>query len=106
MGLGKILIIMLLLALPAIAAQELVLKVDCKADQVKDIQDLGNMQVAGIGSVKLIAGRQGNQLVVQALGPDEKVIGRAESVTGTRETPITLMTPKGLQTLIVIWESR
>ena len=104
MGRIGIAISFLLLALPAWAAQDLVLKVDQKADQVMGLVELGTLPVEGAGTVKLTASREGKLVVIQAIGAEGKVIGRAESTVGLNETPIYVTTPKGLKKLTVIWK--
>jgi hypothetical protein len=100
----KIILISFVLTVSALASEDTVLKVAQKADQVMGVVDLGVLQVQGVGSVKLTARREGKQLVVQALGPDEKVIGRAETVIGVKETQVFVATPQGLKTLTVLWK--
>lgn len=104
MGPMRTAIISLLLASPAWAAQDLALKVDLKAEQVAGSLNLGSLQVTGVGTVKLSARRQGEQLMIQALGPEKQVLGSAESVVGLYETPIYVTTPQGLKKLTVLWK--
>ena len=65
--------------------------------------NLGEIEVEGVGTVKLIAKKNGNQLVVHAWNSDGKEIGRAESVVGLSETPIHILTPAGLKKITVYW---
>ena len=51
MHLIKAIVISLVIAVSAMAAEESVLKVYLKADQVKGIQNLGSMKVEGVGTV-------------------------------------------------------
>jgi hypothetical protein len=104
MNLIKAIVISLVIAVSAIAAEESVLKVDLKADQVQGVQNLGSMKVEGFGTVKLTASLEGKLVVVQAIGAEGKVLGRAESTVGLNETPIYVTTPKGLKKLTVIWK--
>jgi len=55
--------------------------------------------------VGLIARRNGNLLVVHARGPDGKVIGKAETVIGLKDTPIYVLTPGGLKKITIYWGS-
>lgn len=103
MNMLKIMLISLVMSLPALAAEDMALLVAQKAEQVKGSMDLGALQVEGVGVVKLTATREGTLLVVQAIGAEGKVIGRAESTIGLKETPIYVTTPKGLKKLTVMW---
>ena len=47
----------------------------------------------------------GKQLVVQAIGPEGNIIGRAESVIGIQETPVYITTPAGLKQLKIVWKT-
>jgi len=98
--------IFLILTVSALAAEEGVLTVDIKADQVSSVQELGSLKIAGVGMVKLTASREGKRLVVQASGEEGKVIGRAESVIGPKETLIYVTTPGGLKKLTILWKDR
>jgi hypothetical protein len=93
-----------LIALPAWTGEDFVLKVDLRADQIVGDQNLGSLQVDGVGEVKLTARRSGNQIVVQAAKADGTVVGRAESVVGLNETPIYLQTPQGLKKVTILWK--
>ena len=104
MHLIKAIVISLVITVSAMAAEEGVLKVDLKADQVQGVQNLGSMKVEGVGTVKLTASLEGKLVVVQAIGAEGKVLGRAESTVGLNETPIYVTTPKGLKKLTVIWK--
>jgi len=104
MHLLKAIVISLVIAVSAMAAEEGVLKVDLKADQVIGVQKLGSIKVEGVGTVKLTASLEGKLVVVQAIGAEGKVLGRAESTVGLNETPIYVTTPKGLKKLTVIWK--
>lgn len=104
MGRGVLAILFLLIALQAWGSETNTLRATLPATQIQQLQELGGLKVEGVGKVTLLARQSGKQLTVQATGPDGKVIGQAESVTGVRETPVAIITPTGLITLIVIWE--
>jgi hypothetical protein len=87
MDILKFLTIFLLLTIPAWAVEGEILKVNLPTDQVATTQELGTLNVE-----------------VQALGPEGKVIGRAESVVGLKETPIYIAASKGLKKVTVIWQ--
>jgi hypothetical protein len=103
MRLIKIMVISLALTASAMAAEKDVLSVGHRADQVNGLEELGSLEVAGVGAVRFTARREGKQIVVQVLGPGDKVLGRAESVIGVHETLVYIMSPKGLQKLQVTW---
>jgi hypothetical protein len=77
--------------------------VSLSSDQIKFSSDLGKIEVEGVGEVGLIARRNGNQLVVHARGPDGKIIGKAETVIGLKDTPIYVLTPGGLEKITIYW---
>jgi len=77
--------------------------VSLSSDQVKNSSDLGKIEIEGVGEVGLIARRNGNQLVVHAQDPDGKVIGKAETVTGLKDTPIYISTSEGLEKITIYW---
>ncbi len=90
-----------------------VLAMDCRADtdfhvsllseQIQNSSDLGNIEVDGVGAVNLVAHKTGNQLIVHAQDPDGKVIGKAETVIGLKDTPIYVMTSEGLEKITIFW---
>ncbi len=99
------LVMFLLLTAPACwAAEGEILKVNLPAGQVATSQELGTLKVEGVGVVKISARREGTLMVIQAVGPEKNVIGRAESVVGLRETPVYITTSKGLKKLTVVWQ--
>ncbi len=77
--------------------------VSLASDQVKISSDLGKIAIEGVGEVGLIARRSGNQLVVHAQAPDGKIIGKAETVIGLKDTPIYVLTPAGLEKITIYW---
>ena len=77
--------------------------VSLSSDQVKISSDLGKIAVEGVGEVGLIARRNGNQLTVHAQDPNGKVIGKAETVIGLKDTPIYILTPAGLKKITIYW---
>ena len=101
----KILLIAFVITVPALASEGMALNVAQSADQVTDTQELGSLQVAEVGPIKLSARRVGTKLVVQAVGEKDTVIGLAESVVGTVETPIFITTPAGIKLLKIVWKA-
>lgn len=81
------------------------LYVSFPSERVEHATDLGNVEVAGVGAVKLVAEKKGNQLIVLASDPDGKVIGQAESVVGMSDTPIYVLTPAGLKKITIFWSA-
>lgn len=96
-------VVALLLVSLAWAADGLVIKAVMPADQTQGTSDLGSLNVEGVGTVTLMAQRTGTRIVIQALAPDGKVIGQAESVIGPKETLIYVTTPGGLKKLTILW---
>ena len=96
-------VILLLLAMNCYADSNLY--VSLSSEQVKISSDLGMIEIEGVGEVGLIARRNGNQLVVHAQDPDGKIIGKAETVIGLKETPIYVLTPAGLKKITIYWDA-
>lgn len=55
------------------------------------------------GKFTIVAKRLNNQLTIQVLDKDTKVVGKAESVVGLAETPVYFKTTQGLKSLTLIW---
>ena len=106
MNILKVVMVLLLLGQPAWAAESLVITASSPAEQTPGPVELGSMEVAGTGSVRLSATRNGTRIVIQAMDPDNKVIGQAESVVGPKETLIYVTTPDGLKKLTILWKNR
>ena len=91
----------------------LVVGMNCHADwsfyaeqssvKVGSNSHLGEIEITGVGMVILNAQKNGNRLVVQAQDSAGKVIGKADSVIGLRDTPIHVLTPDGLQKITIYW---
>ena len=73
--------------------------------EISSATDLGVVEVNGVGTVKLIASKNGNQLTVHAQDPNGEVIGKAESIVGLNDTPIYVVTSSGLQKITIYWGS-
>ena len=71
-----------------------------------DVTRLGDVEVEGVGRVELTARRNQAQVVVQALGPDRAMLGRAETTVGLAETPVFITTPGGLKKITIYWGSK
>jgi hypothetical protein len=90
-----------------------VLAMDCHADSVFHVSrltenidnssDLGNLHIQGVGTVNLFARKNGNQIIVHAQDPDGKVIGKAETVAGLKQTPIYISASGGLEKITIYW---
>ena len=90
-----------------------VLAMDCRADSVfhvsllsehiENSSDLGNLNVQGVGTVNFLARKNGNQIIIHAQDPDGKVIGKAETVAGLKETPIYISVSGGLEKITIYW---
>ena len=94
-------LILLLLAMNCYANPDLY--ISFPSGQVEQSTDLGEIDVEGVGTVKLVAKKNGHQLVVNAWNSDGKVIGRAESVVGLSDTPIYISTSAGLKKITIFW---
>lgn len=77
-----------------------------KAERIQSLQlvDLGQIQVPPLGLIRFSGKKDGNQIIVKALGSDGSVVGRAETVSGLNETPIYINSPQGLKKIILKWE--
>ena len=106
MNILKFVMALLLLGQPSWAAESLVISASSPAEQTPGPVELGAMEVDGTGSVRLTAARTGTRIVIQALDPNNKVIGQAESVIGPKETLIYLTTPGGLKKLTILWNEK
>lgn len=92
---------LMLVATAAIANPELAVSMHSKT--IQKTADLGHTQVKGIGQVRFTARRQGSQIIVRALGPDNKMIGKAESFIGLKETLIYLKGGHALTPFTILW---
>ena len=99
-------VVVLLLASLAWAAESLVLTARTPAEQTQGPVELGILDVAGTGMVKLAATRNGTRIVIQALDPGKRVIGQAESVVGPKETLIYVTTKGGMKKLTILWKEQ
>lgn len=99
-----LLIILLMSTLPA-WSDTLVLKSPVRAQQIDKSVDLGIIEIPGVGKVRFTARRKGIQVVINATGPDGTVLGRAETTIGLSQTPIHVVTPKGLKKVEIVWDS-
>ena len=97
-------IILLILAMNCYA--DAMFHVSLSSDQVTNSSNLGIIEVDGVGKVGLIAGREGNRLVVYASGPNGKIIGKAETVVGLKETPIYVSSSEGLKRITIYWGTK
>ena len=79
------------------------LRVPLLPEQLTGSSSLGAIEIDGVGSVRLTAQKNGNQLIVHAEGPNGNVIGKAESIVGLRDTPIYVKTSKGLEKITIFW---
>lgn len=79
------------------------LRVSLLPEELTGSSSLGAIEIDGVGSVRLTAQKNGNQLIVHAEGPNGNVIGRAESIVGLRDTPIYVKTSKGLEKITIYW---
>jgi len=73
------------------------------SEQLNNVAELGKVQVEGVGEVTLIARRNKNQLIIHAQDAIGHVIGKAETLSGLKETPIYVLTDTGLKKIIIHW---
>ncbi|MBW1818286.1 MAG: hypothetical protein JRJ60_14150, partial [Deltaproteobacteria bacterium] len=90
-----VLLIGLLLMMSSVMADP-VLKVAMHSLELDEITELGEVDVDGVGRVKLTASRNNKQVVIKAAGPGQELLGRAETTVGLAETPVYVRTPDGL----------
>jgi len=102
----KIFYLLVLLWLPFSCYADTDLNVSMLSEQIKNATELGEIEVDGVGDVKLIVHKKGSQIIVHAQNREGEVIGKAESVIGIKETPIYVMTPVGLKKITIKWVSK
>ena len=73
------------------------------SENIRNSSELGTVKVEGLVNVSLVARKTGNQLVIFANDQNDKVIGKAETVVGLKETPIFVLTPEGLKKITIFW---
>ena len=96
-------LLMTLLLLAASVAADPVLEVAKKSVELGQVEQLGVVEVDGVGSVHLSARRNDMQVVIKASGPGQELLGRAETTIGLAETPVYIRTPDGLRKITVVW---
>ena len=79
------------------------LRVAQLSSQVSGSSDLGTIDIDGVGAVKLTANKSNNALTVHAMDAAGKVIGKAETVIGLKDTPIYVSTSTGLHKITIYW---
>lgn len=73
---------------------------------VPNVGDQGstvNAQIQGVGTVNFFARKNGNQIIVHAQDSAGKVIGKAETVAGLKQTPIYISASGGLEKITIYW---
>ncbi len=78
-------------------------QVSLLSENIKSSSELGTVNVEGLVEVSLVARKTGNQVVIYAMDRNDKVIGKAETVAGLKETPIFVLTSEGLKKITVYW---
>ena len=99
----RLLISVLLLMFIFTAHADSELRVKFRSGELGSSADLGFVDVEGLGAVELTASRNGSQLTVYARYTDGRVIGKAETVVGLRDTPIYVKTSRGLEKITIFW---
>ncbi|WP_306533534.1 hypothetical protein [Geobacter sp.] len=105
MNLLKAMILLLFTAVPTWAVDAMTLNSPLRAEEVTGVTKLGSLQVEGLGRVNLTARREGKRVVIQPVGKDGTVVGKAETVVGFDETPLYVKPPNGLMQLTIRWRS-
>ena len=82
---------------------EPVLNVSMHSKELENTTELGEVSIEGVGKVQLTARRNNTQVVVQAKGPGQELLGRAETTIGLAETPVYVRTTTGLRKVTVVW---
>lgn len=93
----------LLVLSPLAWSNGLEFKSPMSSNQLGRSVELGSLDVHSVGKVVLLARRKGTQLFIEASGPKGKMLGRAETFTGLRETPIYITTVDGLKKITIFW---
>jgi len=89
-----------------VAMAEPELRLSMRTVDVVEKVVIGTVEVDDVGTVQLIAMRQGGEVVVRAVGPAGEVIGRAQATVGLRETPIYIQGRNGLKKINIRWGVR
>lgn len=69
----------------------------------KKTVELGSLNIYPAGRVQFSGQNKAGRIIVKAIGPEGKILGRAESISGIKETPIYIQTSLGLQKILVRW---
>lgn len=99
----KALLLLLSLTTSSVVLADVEFPVSMLTNQVQDSTSLGKTQIDGLGEVKLVARKQGTQLVIHATDAQGIAIGKAETVVGLKETPIYVSTAQGLKRIVIKW---
>ena len=99
----RIIYTILLLALAMNCNATTIFHASVTSDQIKSTSELGAINVEDLGEVNLVAHKNGNQLVIFAEDTKGKVIGKAETVVGLKETEINVLSSDGLKKITIIW---
>ncbi len=97
-----LMLVSLLLVWGSVMAEP-VLNVAMHSKELEKTTELGVVSIEGVGKVKLTARRNNAQVVVQAAGPGQELLGRAETTIGLTETPVYVRTPTGLSKITIVW---
>ena len=97
-----IMLVSLLLISGSVMAEP-VLNVVMHSKELEKTTELGEVNIEGVGKVQLTARRNNMQVVVQAKGPGQELLGRAETTIGLAETPVYVRTTTGLRKVTVVW---
>ncbi len=81
-------------------------KLSLEVPRIKTSQlvQLGQLRIDTMGLISFSGRKSGNQIIVQAMGSDGRLLGRAESVAGLDEIPIYVTSSFGLKKIILLWK--
>jgi hypothetical protein len=99
----SLLLLVAVLLVPSSTSAESELRVPLRTQAIVGSIELGTVDVPGAGELRFEAQRDDAVVVVTGTGPDEAVVGRAETVVGLEETPIFVRTPGGTEKITIRW---
>ncbi len=92
----------MVLCFPGHASASVRVNVSIHSEELQTQDEIGSVNVEGLGNVRLLAIPRGKKIIVKALVKGE-VIGRAETFVGLTQTPLFLQTPSGLKEILIFW---
>jgi len=99
----KIFLFLMVYMFSTISFSAVEIPISLNTSQLQDSTELGGTLIDGVGEVSLVARKNGKQVVIFAQDSNGKVIGKAETVVGLKETPIYIVAPEGLKKITIQW---